>query len=68
MQEPQETWIQSLGWEDPLEKGMATPLVFLARESHSQRSLVGDSPYGVAKSWTSLKQVGMHACSCTKVI
>ena len=20
----QETWIQSLGWEDPLEKGMAT--------------------------------------------
>ena len=21
----QETWVQSLGWEDPLEKGMATP-------------------------------------------
>ena len=20
----QETWVQSLGWEDPLEKGMAT--------------------------------------------
>ena len=20
-----ETWVQSLGWEDPLEKGMATP-------------------------------------------
>ena len=24
MQEPQETWVQSLGLEDPLEKGMAT--------------------------------------------
>ena len=24
MQEPQETWVQSLGWEDPLEEGMAT--------------------------------------------
>ena len=23
MQEMQETWVQSLGWEDPLEKGMA---------------------------------------------
>ena len=24
MQEPQEMWVQSLGQEDPLEKGMAT--------------------------------------------
>ena len=24
MQEAQETWVQSLGWEDPLEKEMAT--------------------------------------------
>ena len=24
MQETQETWVQSLAWEDPLEKGMAT--------------------------------------------
>ena len=22
----QETWVQTLGWEDPLEEGMATPL------------------------------------------
>ena len=28
----QETWIQSLGWEDPPEKGMATHLIILARE------------------------------------
>ena len=26
----QETWVQSLGWEDPLEKGMATPSSILA--------------------------------------
>ena len=24
MQELQETWVQSLGWEDPLEEGLAT--------------------------------------------
>ena len=26
-------WVQSLGWEDPLEKGMATHPVFLPGES-----------------------------------
>ena len=26
----QETWVQSLGWEDPLEKGMATHASILA--------------------------------------
>ena len=29
----QETQVQSLGWEDPLEKGMATHSVFLPGES-----------------------------------
>ena len=33
MQELQETWVRSLGWEDPLEKGMATTPVFLPGES-----------------------------------
>ena len=28
-----ETWVPSLGWEDPLEKGMATHSVFLPGES-----------------------------------
>ena len=46
MQELQETWVRSLGWEDPLEKGMVTTPVFLPGESHGQRnySLVGYSP------------------------
>ena len=26
----QETWVRSLGWEDPLEKGMATHSIILA--------------------------------------
>ena len=30
MQETQETWVQSLGWEDPLEEGMATYSSMLA--------------------------------------
>ena len=42
----QETWVGSLGWEDPLEEGMATTPVFLAGESHGQRSLVVYGPQG----------------------
>jgi len=30
MQELQETWVPSLGWEDPLEEGMATLSSILA--------------------------------------
>ena len=46
MQEMSETWVQSSGQEDPLEKGMVTLSSILARESHGQRSLVGYSPKG----------------------
>ena len=42
----QETWVRSLGQEDPLEKEMATTPVFLPGESHGQRSLAGYSPRG----------------------
>ena len=44
----QETWFQSLGQEDPLEKEMATP-VFLPGKSHGQRSPTGYSPWGCKK-------------------
>ena len=40
------------GWEDPLEKEMATTSVFLPGESHGQRSLAGYSPQGLQKSQT----------------
>ena len=39
----QETWVQSLGREDPLEKGMVTHSSILPGESHGQRSLAGHS-------------------------
>ena len=42
----QETWVRSLGWEDPLGEGMATTPVLLPGESYGQRSLVGYSPRG----------------------
>ena len=45
----QETWVRSLGWEEPLEKGKAT---------HSSYSGLENSmdciDHGVAKSWTQL--------------
>ena len=34
-------WVQSLGWEDPLEKGMATHSVFWPGESHGPYNLWG---------------------------
>ena len=42
-----ETWVRSLGGEDPLEKEMATHTpVFLPGESYGRRSLAGYSPRG----------------------
>ena len=38
----QETWVRSLGQEDPLEKEVA---VLLPGKSHEQRSLVDYSPW-----------------------
>ena len=45
----QETWVLSLGQENPLEKGMALTPVFLPGKFHGQRSLVGYSPWGCKK-------------------
>ena len=36
-----ETWVRSLGWEDPLEKGKATTPVFWPGEFHGLYSLWG---------------------------
>ena len=50
----QETWVRSLGWEDPLEKRMATHSSILAwrilwTEEHGRVTI-----HGVATSWTRL--------------
>ena len=42
----QETWVQSLGQGDPLEKKMATHSTIPAGKSHGERSLAGCSPWG----------------------
>ena len=48
----QETWAQSLGWEDPLEKGMATQYSCLGNPMNKEAWQV--TVLGVAKSWTRL--------------
>ena len=50
VQELQETQIQSLGWEDPLEEGMATHSSVFAWRIHGQRTLAGYSPWGHKES------------------
>ena len=52
----QETWVQFMGCEDPLEKEMATHFSILAGEFHGQRSQVGYSPWGHKKSQTQLSK------------
>ena len=47
-----ETMTQSLGQEDPLEKGMATHAVFVPGEFHGQRSLADYSQWGSKESDT----------------
>ena len=48
----QETWVPSLGQEDPLEEERATHSNILAWEILGRRSLVGYSPWGHKKSDT----------------
>ena len=59
MQEPQEMKVQPLGQEDPMEEEVAPTPVFLLRESHRQKSLVGYSPWGRKESGTT-EQLSMH--------
>ena len=42
----QETWVQSLGWEDPWRRERLPTPVFLPGESHEQRNVGGYSPWG----------------------
>ena len=42
----QEMWVQSLGWEDPLEKGMVTHSRILAWEIPWTEEPGGLSPWG----------------------
>ena len=48
----QETWIQSLGGENPLEREMTTHFSGLPGKSRGQRSLAGYSPWDHEESDT----------------
>ena len=48
----QETWVRSLGWEDPLEEGMATHSGILAWRIPMDRGIWWATVHGVAKKWT----------------
>ena len=50
-----ETWVQSLSWEDPLEKGKATPLQYSGLENFMNCIV-----YGVTKSRTRLRDFHFH--------
>ena len=54
-----ETWVRSLGWEDPLEKEMVTHSSTLAWRIHGWRSLVGYSPWG-SKELDTTEQLHFH--------
>ena len=61
----QETRVQSLGWEDPLEEEMATHSSILAWKipwTEEPGSL------WVTKSWTWLKRLSMHAQSAFRLL
>ena len=49
-----ETWVQSLGLEDPLEKGEAT------HSSIRGQNSMGCIVHEVAKSWTPTEQLSLH--------
>ena len=48
----QETWVQSLGWENPLEECMATHSSTLAWRIPMDRGAWQATVHGVTKSWT----------------
>ena len=50
----QETWVSSLGWDNPLEEGMATHSCILAWRICMERGAWWATVHGVAESWTRL--------------
>ena len=60
MQEMRETRVQSLGWEVPLEEGMATHSSILAGKFHGQRSLAGYCPWAHEESDTTERLNTQH--------
>ena len=62
MQETQETQVQSLCWEDPLEEGMAAYSSVLVANPMN-RGAWRATVHRVAKSQSRLKRLSMHVCT-----
>ena len=63
-----EIWVRSLGWEDPLEKEMATLSTILAWKipwTEEAGRLQSMGSLGVGHDWGSL--VGCHLWGCTEL-
>ena len=61
MQETSELWVRSLGWEDLLQKGMATHSSILAWRIPTDRGAWQAAVHGVEKNRTQLKRLSMWA-------
>ena len=57
----QQTWVQSLGQEDPLEEGMATHSSILAWRIPMDRGAWWATIHKVTKSWARLKPLSTNA-------
>ena len=72
----QETWVQSLGWEDPLEKGIATHSIFLAWRIPRTEEPGRYSPWGCKETDTTeqlhlqqgpiVEHMGLYSIFCNK--
>ena len=58
-----ETWVQSLGWEDPLEEGMATHSSMLAWRIPMDRRAWRATVHGVSESQTRPSDSAQHSAS-----
>ena len=57
----QETWVRSLGWEDPLEEGMATHTSILAWRTPMDRGAWQVTIHGITESWTQLSDLTLSS-------
>ena len=58
-----EAWVRSLGWEDPLEEGMATHSSILAWRIPMDRRAWQATVHGVAQNQTRLKRLSSSSSS-----
>ena len=62
-----DTWVRSLGQEDPLEKEMQPTPLFLPGKSHGQRSPVGYCPWGWKRTGPDLGTKQKQQSPCLRI-